>query len=152
MRRKFGGLSSACGPQDRLPNDGRPLAQRHAGAAQAVEDDLVALGQEPRGGEVREVAGAVFDLEHPVAVAAVEVVVVVLAGQLVAGGGARQLDRVKAPFIEEATNRAVDRGDAEPWGGRAGGVEDLLGGQRASGGLEGALNGLPLLRLSLHRE
>lgn len=130
---------------------GSPLAQRHAGAAQAVEDDLVALGQESRGGEVREVAGAVLDFEHSVAVATVKVVVMVLAGQLVTRGSARQLDRVKTPFIEEATNRAVHRGDPESRGGRAGSVEDLLGGQRASGGLEGVLNGLPLLRLSLHR-
>ena len=91
-----------------------------------------------------EVSGATVDLEHFVAALAEEVVVVILAGDLVAWGLSGDLDHGRETGTGEGVDGAVDGGESEAWDDRLCEVEDLDGAQRAVGVFKGAENGLAL--------
>ncbi len=116
----------------------------------AEEKDLVVFQVEPRWSQGREVAGAVVDLEHPITVATVEVVVVTLVSHLVPCGGAGQFDHVKPLGGHQSLEIAVDRRQAETGEFLAAGRQNLRGAQRSASLLEDGANGAPLARLALH--
>ena len=65
---------------------------------------------EAAGRHVPDVLGAALDLEDLVAGAAMEVVVVMLAGRLVARRLAGQLDGLERAFLDKPFERAIDGG------------------------------------------
>lgn len=105
--------------------------------------EVVAIGSQSG-----EVSRAVLDLEQSITGSTVEVVVVSLAGDLVAIGRAGKLDCTQPLCVDEGTEVTVDGGDAQSREGRTGGVEDLLGAQRSSRALEDAPNLLSLFGVS----
>ena len=91
------------------------------------------------------------ELEDSLAGATTEVVVVDLAGKLVAGALPRELDRDQPSLLREMLDRAVDRRDRDTGRARLGDLGDLVGAQRPAGLHQGAANGLSLIRLPDHR-
>ena len=108
----------------------------------------MALDEEAAGGEAFQVAGAVLDFEDAVAADAVEMVVVVLVGDLVAVGGAGQFDRAQKALLAQAADIAVDGGDAEAGAAALGRGEHLLVAQRPARVEQRLADGGALLGLS----
>ncbi len=91
----------------------RRSVELQCGCTPAVEDELVRLDPEAARRQAAEVAGAGLDLEHRVAHATVEVMVVPLAGALVAVGAAGQLDGAQPTLLDQPPHVAVHGGDPE---------------------------------------
>ena len=85
---------------------------------------------------------AAFKLVDGAANVALEVVVVGLAGYLVAGGVAWDLDRGEPLVVDQAADVAVDGGDAEGVYLFLGEGEGFVGGERAIGLKEGGADGV----------
>lgn len=102
------------------------------------------------GREVRQVAGALFDLVHPAAGAAVEVVMVTLAGDLEAGRLAGHLDLDNSAVGDEGLQRAIDRGHPHPADAALGEIEDFAGGYGAVSFCDDRADCVPLLGVSFH--
>lgn len=84
-----------------------------AAGASTVQHDLVIFEFEPRRCQCPDVTRATFDLENLSAGAAMEVVVVRLARDLISGRFARNLDRHEPSLFGQHLERAIDRRDAE---------------------------------------
>ena len=81
-----------------------------------MQRQIVALDQKTRGGQVFHASGAAVDRKHASAVAAVEVMVMVvglamigLAQRLVARGLARQIDAQNFTALQQALQLPIDR-------------------------------------------
>src|SRR5690606_27808314 len=93
-----------------------------------------------------DVAGAAVDLEDAVAGGAEEVVVMVLAGDLVAGRTPGDLDGRDVAGLGERVDGPVDGRETEARHVRAREVEDLDRAERSVGGRECADDGAALAR------
>src|SRR6187455_275136 len=91
----------------------RPAQRSGAGGAEAVEHDLVVLDAEALGGELVHGRHAALEVEGAAAVAAVEVVMVLLACELEARGLAGEVDRDQEALVRKALQGPIDRGDAK---------------------------------------
>jgi len=107
------------------------LALRAVGAS-AVENDFVSVECESFWGECGEVGGASFYVEDFFAFSAVEVVVVMEAGDFVAGGFGGDFDGDEESVFDEFVDRAVDGSGADVPGFGAGKFCDFTGGEGAS--------------------
>jgi hypothetical protein len=110
----------------------------------------VALHLELGRSQGAQVAGTPPDLEDLPALAAVEVVVVVLARHLVAQALTRQFHGLQETVFQQGLDVAVHRG--QPQAGQAilGGVQDLLGRKRAFRLPEDLAKNLALAGLATH--
>ena len=77
-------------------------------------------------------------------------VVVLLAGQLIAAGLARHFHPHQSGILYKRTNVAVDRGDTEPLDLLAGEMQNLIRRQGPVGLLKGSANCFFLLSIALH--
>src|SRR5690606_4347050 len=109
------------------------------------------FGGEARGQVVVLVAAAARQVEDPVAGDAGEVVVMPLAGDLVARPLPGKVDAGQPALIDQRLDGAVDRGLADPCHAVAGAREDLLRRQRSALVLEDGADRVALRGLSLHR-
>lgn len=107
--------------------------------------ELEALGR-----EVRKVAGALLDLKHLSAGAAVEVMVVRFAGDFVAGGFTGHLDQDDAAIGDKGLKGAVDRRHPHSSNASLGQIEDFACGDRAVGLGDDGLDCVALLGVSFH--
>lgn len=101
--------------------------------------------------EARDIGGAAGDVVDAVARSAVKVVVMALAGALVAGGLPGKADGLKPALIDQGSDGAIDGGDAQPGDALAGSGEDLSGPQRPIGGFEDLAKGAALAGVSARR-
>ena len=106
---------------------------------------------ERRRGKLAECAGTSRKIVDAVARAAVEVVVVVETGALIAAGLAREFHLREPSFRLECADRAVHRRHPKLGCLDARFGEDLVRRQRPCGAFDGALNRIALPRASLHR-
>ena len=105
-----------------------------------------ALGQMRLDGE-----GATGQFEDLVAGPAMEMVVVLLAGDFVAGGLAGKVDGDEPALFDQSLDVAVNGGDAEAGNYFRGLLQDFLWAHRAAGRLENLANGRLLPGVSLCR-
>lgn len=82
-------------------------------AAQAIERQLMSLHSEALRCELLHVSGACMYIEYQAAVVAVEVVVVLVVSEFVAGWLARQLDDLYISRVQQLLDVAIDGGQAE---------------------------------------
>lgn len=102
------------------------------------------------GREVGKVAGALLDFVHPAAGAAVKVVVVSLAGDLVARGLSRHFDLDDPAVGDEGFQGAIDRGHAHPAHASLREIENLTSGNGAVGFGNNRADRIPLPGVSFH--
>ena len=97
--------------------------------------------RESLGKKILKISGTGVDVEHPVTGLTMEVVVMVLAGNLVAIRSPRKLDGLKPAVVHQMANIPVDRRDPELGHLCLGGFEHFLRAQRAPGFLEDTADG-----------
>jgi hypothetical protein len=117
--------------------------------AEAVEDDFVRFGDEAGGEFGFNGDGAAGDFEDALAVAAGEMVVVLFAGDFVAGGLAGKFNRGEPAFFEEGFDVAVNGGDADALDVGLGKFEDLKGPERAADAFKDFADGRLLAGVAL---
>jgi hypothetical protein len=110
------------------------FTKSHLAAAlitEPVKNDFVVFEGETLWHQRLEVARAAVDFEDTLALGALEVVVVLLAGHLVSSRGVGQVDRCKPALLDAELERAVDGRQAESFD--FGGGEDFVGVQGSAG-------------------
>jgi hypothetical protein len=115
-----------------------------AGGAGTVDEELVAAVLEASGKLGLGLDLTAFELVDGAAAIALEVMVVGLAGDLVAGGVAGDVDGSEPLVLDEAADVAVDGGDAERVDVFLGEGEGFVWGQGPIGFEEGGANGILL--------
>jgi len=108
----------------------------------------VARDLEPGGGHAAEVPGTAFQFVDLAARAAMEVMMVGLAGEFVAGRLAGEFDDGQPPLLHQPLHIAVDRRHAQPLTLRLGSPQDLIHRQGPAGRLEDSPDGVALFRFS----
>jgi hypothetical protein len=108
------------------------------------------LDRESRRRESRKIAGACVDVEDPLALATLEMMMVVAPGELEARVLRRQHHRLQLALVDERLEVAVDRCDAEAWHFLPGSFEYLMRQQGAVGLRERVADGLALTGIALH--
>jgi hypothetical protein len=121
-----------------------------AGLTVAIEHDLVPRHPEATRRERWKARDASEHLEDLTAPAAVEMVVMVLAGDLVSSRLARQVDRDEPPLLDQTADGAVDGRDAQAWDSTLSGGQDVLGRHGPVARLEGVTDGGALAGLANH--
>src|SRR5438874_10883589 len=99
-------------PQPRRGAVRRASSPRSAASAEAVEDDLVGVELEAARQQPADPGRAGLHLEDAITAAAVEVMVVPLASELVARRRPGQLDGVQGAVLQQALDGTVDGGEA----------------------------------------
>ncbi len=97
-----------------------------------------------------QVSGAGMYVKHALAGAALKVVVVAVAGQLVAGSCAGQVYRANLGVVQQSFEIAVDRGQRQAWHPSLGLVQNLLRQQGPASYRQGLMNRRTLNSHSLH--
>ncbi len=105
---------------------------------------------EPGGHQAGQVLGAAVEVEHTAALAAGEVVVVVLTGQLVPMGFAWDFHGDEPAFFGETTDGAIDRCNAQIWDEAARAFQDFVRTQGPGGLPKNLSNGAALSGVALH--
>jgi hypothetical protein len=118
--------------------------------AVAVQHDLVPGHTEAARREPWNARDAAEHLEDLAAPAAVEMVVMVLAGDLISPGLAGQFDRHEPPLLDESAEGPVDGRDAQAWDSTLGRGQDVLGRHGPVARLEGVTDGRALPGLANH--
>lgn len=131
---------------------GDGLAVRVTGAVPAlsVKGEFVVFHLEARWGEVCQVARAAVHDEHPFAPGAAEVVVVFVAGRLVAGVFTWQGHGMHIAFVDQQLEVAVNGGQAQGRHLRLRRRQHFVRGEGALGGVDGVADGGALSGRAFH--
>lgn len=112
----------------------------------------MAFADESAGSQTLQIFRTTVDLVEPVAAAAEEMVVVVLAGQLVSRRSSRHVHDGEPALSREHFQVTVDRGDPDSAGPSSRGGQDFLRADRSVDGLHDLENRIPLPRPAFHQD
>lgn len=116
--------------------------------AASVKSQFMAVDLEALGGEGLQACRAALGLEDPAAEAAFEMMMVMLASDLVPVIFTWQLHGGEQTLLEHRLDGAIDRGNAQSGHLGLGDLQDLGGQERAVSRAEGGLNGSTLAGLA----